>query len=253
MSSVEQWQKEIEEYEKQLFFQSKKKSPSGRQVIDESWTHYMDPIAIQLYQWIQSDFLQSTFQSTLQLEPDDSIAVRNEKQHLLHKELARTRLLALVQGGMSTHSNTALLTHLPLSLYVSKKALDKVGHFYQFTQTGGTAETILSLRLFIYSFLPKQVKYEEWRSLTKDGIACDQNEPMYLGREDMVSEAVVKQLLKQIIRMSLYKQIGHRRVPFKRLLLGAYQASVSYKSMQSLTMDAQCFYKKRWLHRFSEY
>ncbi|MED4130048.1 EcsC family protein [Shouchella miscanthi] len=254
VSSVEQWLAEIDQYEKQLFIQSKKKGrDDGRQPFDEKWTQYTDPIAIQLYQWIQSDFLQqSTFQSMIQLEPDDSIAVRNEKEHLLQKELARTRLLALLQGGMSIHSNMALLTHIPLSLYLSKKALNKVGHFYQFTQTGGTAETILSLRLLLYSFLPKHLKYEEWRSLTNDGIVCDQNEPMYLGKEDMISEAVIKQLLKQIIRMSLYKQVGPKRVPLKRIILGTYQASVSYKSMQSLTLDAQCFYRKRWLHRFSE-
>ncbi|MFS0787503.1 EcsC family protein [Shouchella sp. 1P09AA] len=247
MSELERWQEELRTYENRLKKRAKKERSVHNVDHLEVWTQTVDPFVIQFYEWFQSDRLQPSFQTGVKLETTDTAADRLEKEHLLQKDLARLRLFGLVQGGSSMYSTTTLLTQIPAILYVSRKAIDKISYFYQFQQEGETAEAILSLRLLLYTYLPDYAKYEEWESLKADSSHIDESEPMYLGKEDILSETIVIQMLKQVTRMYMYKHITQKKIPLKRLVLGTYQATLSYRHMQTVTEDAQMFYRKRWL------
>ncbi|MFB4210651.1 EcsC family protein [Shouchella sp. JSM 1781072] len=247
MTELERWQEELHTYERRLKKRAKKERNIHNVDNLERWTQTVDPFMIQFYEWFQADRLQPSVQTGVKLESTDTVADCLEKEQLLHKDLARLRLYGLAQGGTSMYSTTTILTQIPAVLYLTRKAIDKIRYFYQFQEKGETAEAILSLRLFLYTYLPDYAKYEEWESLKVDSAYIDESEPMYVGKEDILSETIVIQMLKQVTRMYMYKHLTEKKFPLKRLVLGTYQATLSYRHMQTVTEDAQMFYRKRWL------
>lgn len=170
----------------------------------------------------------------------------DQLRFITDQHLAKQRLIALAQGGVTGLANPVLLiTDLPTLLAVHLRSIQLVATAYGH-DLRNPSEMILALKLFHVATMPRNVQKFGWESLNEELEAMDE-ETMLFSENQLTSQywfqQPLRQLAKAILIFSLRKKV-YKGVPLLSLALGA---TTNYQLAKQVTEVAHNFYQKRYI------
>ncbi|MBM7838449.1 hypothetical protein JOC54_001705 [Alkalihalobacillus xiaoxiensis] len=246
MNVNQQINQRIKTYEKTLLSDALDYSPLQKKSYEHDWIKSIEPLCMQLNHVLNQEIFLKKNESSVQLHRSDSPTIFQEKEAQLDLELTKLRMITFGQGFLLSKSNKRMSIDLPLQIWACLRAVQRIAHFYGFSSRS-SFEAIYTMRILNYSFLPSKAKLEEWNLLAEEMNDARNNQPLYFGKEDIVSQETGQVLIKQVAKWAIISQINHSKLPGKRFLSGVINAGTTYRQVKTTTIDSRMFYSKRWL------
>lgn len=246
MNTIQQLDKQLKQYEQSLLDQAIHFSPFVKNTHEHHWIKATEPIVLQLNHFMNQESLHRRNEAKVRLHETDSDSVIREKEAQLDLELTKLRVLSFGQGFLLSKSNKRMMVDLPLQLVGSMHAIQRIAHFYGFPPRSAF-ESIYTMRILNYSLLPSDAKLKEWDLLAEEIEDTRNNQALYFGKEDIVSQEMAQVFIKQVAKWAIIRQVNLSKLPGKRVFSGAINAGTTYWQAKKTIVDARMFYTKRWL------
>jgi hypothetical protein len=169
--------------------------------------------------------------------------------HLSNHQVAKHRLLSLVQGGMSG-SGSHLLTGIdvPASVLLQLYSVQRVAMCYGY-DTSEPYELLVALKVFNLTTLSRSSKQENWKELEVEVFGGKRFHPYFFeSNENFLKlkwdQFVFKQLSKVLLLYYVKKKFK-RKLPILGILFGGLS---NYRMTREITEVANNFYRKRNLN-----
>ncbi|PYZ93757.1 ABC transporter substrate-binding protein [Salipaludibacillus keqinensis] len=176
----------------------------------------------------------------------------DQLRFIAHKQLARQRITALGQGGLTGAGGIlAFLADLPLMLAINLRTIQLIAMVYGYDMRK-PFEVMLVLKLFHAISLPKELQGIAWHELFEETLPDHHDLFFYEGKEDVVAQAWIQQPLKQLIKLIIVKFAKKKLiqgVPIVGIIIGA---GMNYRFASQIAESAHIFYQKRWLQEKME-
>ncbi|ADU31486.1 EcsC family protein [Evansella cellulosilytica] len=166
---------------------------------------------------------------------------------LAKKQLARQRLTALAQGGLTGAGGVIFtLSDLPLLLMINLRTVHLIATTYGY-DLRKPYELMLVLKVFHAVSLPRTLRKKAWDQLFEELNLNDEDLFFYEGEEDVLSSGWIQQPMKHIVK--LFFLIFARKkliqgIPIFGILVGS---AFNYRFTNYIAVASHQFYQKRWL------
>lgn len=169
----------------------------------------------------------------------------DQLRFIADQQLAKQRLLALAQGGITGLSNPLVLAgDLPLLLALHLRSIQLVATTYGH-DLREPKEMFIALKLFHVATMPKQLQKQNWEFLNEE-IDSIENDTIYFSDHNQLATSVwlqqpLRQLAKAILIFSLRKKL-YKGIPIFSITLGSV---ANYQLAKQVTEISHQFYQKR--------
>ncbi|KHF39299.1 EcsC family protein [Halalkalibacter okhensis] len=167
--------------------------------------------------------------------------------YLADQLMAKQRLLALGQGGLSGMGGAfLLLSDLPALAVIQLRSLQHLALVYGY-DVRRPVELMNLLKLFYVATIPKSYQANEWDKLINEVEEQDRDHVFYSGDDAIMQDAIFEQLTKQLVKafvITMFKKKLIQGVPLVGMAVGA---GMNYRFSQQVIEVGQHFYQKRRL------
>lgn len=168
--------------------------------------------------------------------------------YLSNQQVAKQRLLSLVQGGISGAGNRLVIgSDVPVSILLQLYSVQRIAMSYGYN-VFEPYELVLTLKVFQMATLPKQFRYQYWEELETEIAGKDMLQSHFFEAEEHFIDSnwdqfLIKQLSKIVILYYFKKKFG-KKLPIVGVVFGALS---NYNLTREITETANYFYQKRWI------
>ncbi|WP_158217572.1 EcsC family protein [Lottiidibacillus patelloidae] len=164
--------------------------------------------------------------------------------YMAEQDVAKQRLLSLVQGGLTGYGGGFTIADLPFTFILNLRAIQNVSISYGY-DINIPSELMISLKVFHASIMPKRMKGEAWNRLWKEVSKVEEDAFFYEGEENFSNINTVTVGALQFLKLLFIRSCRSKdNIPFLSIALGA---GINYKFTKEITEFAQKFYQKRLL------
>ncbi|MCM3759648.1 EcsC family protein [Alkalihalobacillus oceani] len=166
--------------------------------------------------------------------------------YLAEQLMAKQRLLALGQGGLTGMGGIFLLSvDLPAMALIQLRSLQQLAEVYGF-DSRKPVEMVYLLKLLYVATLPKSYQKAEWdKLLTEVGEQAD--DVFYQGDDSIFQKKWLDQLLAQVAKSFMIAMLRKKTVQGVPLVGMAVGAGLNYRFTQQVIEVGQRFYQIRRL------
>jgi hypothetical protein len=224
----------------------------------QKWLEKMDACLIHLHAWLQnSRSYEETKKRVIsharifnpqitEVEELQNLPIE-QLDYLAEQLMAKQRLLAFGQGGLTGMGGTFLLiADLPALAVIQLRSLQHLALVYGY-DVRRPIEMVNLLKLFYVATLPKAYQALEWKKLVEAVEEQDLDHVFYQGDDSILQEASLEQLTNQLAKSFVITMLRKKLiqgVPFVGMAVGA---GMNYRFSQQVIEIGQHFYQKRRL------
>ncbi|SDI78286.1 EcsC family protein [Natribacillus halophilus] len=168
-----------------------------------------------------------------------------ENQFILSQLMAKQRLLAFGQGGVTGFAGPFLLaSDMPLLMAINLRTvqLSALAFGYDLRHP---AEMMIALKVFQVGSSPYFMQYPGWKELETEteNIVGE----FYNGQERVIDEKWLQQPLRQVGKLAMIAMLRKRLIQGVPLVGVAYGAYSNYRLTRQVSEIASAYYEKRYL------
>ncbi|GAA0456151.1 EcsC family protein [Alkalibacillus silvisoli] len=166
--------------------------------------------------------------------------------YLTDQQVARNRVYAFVQGGVSGAGGWLLLgVDLPLMIGLNLRTVQLIGTCYGYNMHN-PIEMLIALKVLHAGALPKRLQYEAWQNLKHD---IDKYDSLMSQEKQLTNKTWIEQPLKNIFKtlaIIMFRKKLFQGVPLISVGIGA---TVNYKTAKDISDFAKRFYQYRFIQK----
>ncbi|MDQ0255027.1 hypothetical protein J2S74_002409 [Evansella vedderi] len=171
----------------------------------------------------------------------------DQLRFIAKKQLARQRLVALGQGGLTGLGGVIFtLSDLPLMLAINLRTVQLMALTYGY-DLRKPYEMMYVLKVFHAISLPHPLQKDAWDQLFDEMKETDEDWIFYEGDDDITSQGWLQQPLNQILKLFIVMFARRKLVQGIPVFGIAAGASFNYQFARHITDASHAFYQKRWL------
>ncbi|MFC0557936.1 EcsC family protein [Halalkalibacter alkalisediminis] len=224
----------------------------------QKWLEKMDACLIHLHAWLQnSRSYEETKKRVISHARifDSHITSIEELQslpleqldYLAEQLMAKQRLLALGQGGLTGMGGTfLLLADLPALAVIQLRSLQHLALVYGY-DVRRPIEMVNMLKLFYVATVPKSYQAAEWDKLVQEVEQQDLDHVFYQGDDAIFQESSLEQLTNQLAKSFVITMLRKKMIQGVPIVGMAVGAGMNYRFSQQVIEIGQRFYQKRRL------
>ena len=180
------------------------------------------------------------------LEDMRSLSI-DQLRFIAKKQLAKQRLTALVQGGITGLGGFLFtLSDLPLMLSINLRTVQLMAMNYGYDMRN-PYEMMLVLKLFHAISLPQPLQEKAWEALMDEAGELNEDAIFYEGEEDITSQAWLQQPLKHIAKLMALYFLRRKTIQAIPVLGIAAGVGINYSFASHIAEASHMFYQKRFL------
>ncbi|GAE34139.1 EcsC family protein [Halalkalibacter akibai] len=224
----------------------------------QKWLEKMDACLIHFHAWLQnSHSYEETKKRVIsharifaphisEVEELQNLPLE-QLDYLAEQLMAKQRLLALGQGGLTGMGGTfLLLADLPALAVIQLRSLQYLALVYGY-DVRRPIEMVNLLKLFYVATLPKAYQAEEWDKLIEEVEQQDRDHVFYEGDDSILKQESLEQLTNQLIKSFVITMLRKKLIQGVPLVGMAVGAGMNYRFSQQVIEIGQRFYQKRRL------
>ncbi|MDT8859393.1 EcsC family protein [Alkalihalobacillus sp. MEB130] len=224
----------------------------------QKWLSVMDACLLHLQAWLQHTRSYDetkrrvisharTFDPTITTIDDLQNLPLEQLDYLAEQLMAKQRLIALGQGGLTGMGGAfLLLSDLPALAVIQLRSLQHLALVYGY-DVRRPVELINMLKLFYVATIPKSHQAREWDKLIAEVEEQDREHVFYSGDDAILQDSIFEQLLKQLAKSFVLTMLRKKMIQGVPLVGMAVGAGMNYRFSQQVIDVGQHFYQKRRL------
>ncbi|MFA9558741.1 EcsC family protein [Evansella sp. AB-rgal1] len=171
----------------------------------------------------------------------------DQLRFIAKKQLARQRLTALAQGGITGIGGLAFfLSDLPFMLAINLRTTQLVALTYGYDMRK-PYEMMLVLKVFHAISLPRSLQGEAWNYLYQEISNIEDDVLFYDGEEDITTQAWMQRPLNNILKLFFLSFARKKLIQGIPVFSIAVGAASNYNFAKEIATSSHYFYQKRWL------
>jgi hypothetical protein len=224
----------------------------------ERWLTAMDTCLLHLHAWLHHSRSYEetkrrvisharTFDPTISTIDDLQSLPLEQLDYLADQLMAKQRLLALGQGGVTGMGGAfLLLSDLPALAVIQLRSLQHLALVYGY-DVRRPVELMNMLKLFYVATIPKSYQANEWDKLLNEVENQERDHVFYSGDDAIMQDAIFEQLTKQLVKSFVITMLKKKLIQGVPLVGMAVGAGLNYRFSQQVIDVGQHFYQKRRL------
>ncbi|WP_332634424.1 EcsC family protein [Halalkalibacter flavus] len=224
----------------------------------ERWLTAMDTCLLHLQAWLHHSRSYEeakrrvisharTFDPTISTIDDLQSLPLEQLDYLADQLMAKQRLLALGQGGLTGMGGAfLLLSDLPALAVIQLRSLQHLALVYGY-DVRRPVELMNMLKLFYVATIPKSYQANEWDKLLSEVENQERDHVFYSGDDAIMQDAIFEQLTKQLVKSFVITMLKKKLIQGVPLVGMAVGAGLNYRFSQQVIDVGQHFYQKRRL------
>ncbi|MCL7747802.1 EcsC family protein [Halalkalibacter alkaliphilus] len=224
----------------------------------ERWLTAMDTCLLHLQAWLHHSRSYEetkrrvisharTFDPTISTIDDLQSLPLEQLDYLADQLMAKQRLLALGQGGLTGMGGAfLLLSDLPALAIIQLRSLQHLALVYGY-DVRRPVELMNMLKLFYVATIPKSYQANEWDKLLNEVENQERDHVFYSGDDAIMQDAIFEQLTKQLVKSFVITMLKKKLIQGVPLVGMAVGAGMNYRFSQQVIDVGQHFYQKRRL------
>ncbi len=224
----------------------------------KKWLEAMDTCLLHLQAWLHHSRSYDetkkrvisharTFDPTVSSIDDLQELPLEQLDYLADQLMAKQRLLALGQGGLTGMGGAfLLLADLPALAVIQLRSLQHLALVYGY-DVRRPVELMNLLKLFYVATTPKTHQANEWDKLLHEVGEQNREHVFYDGDDAILQDSIFEQLTKQIAKSFVIMMLRKKLIQGVPLVGMAVGAGMNYRFSQQVIEVGQHFYQKRRL------
>jgi hypothetical protein len=171
----------------------------------------------------------------------------DQLRFMARKQLAKQRLVALAQGGVTGFGGVLFtLSDLPLLLAINLRTIQRIAMTYGYDMRK-PYEMMFVLKVFHVVTLPRHLQYEAWSQLEHEAGSADEDWIFYDGEDSVVTDAWMQRPLQNVTKLFVLTVLRKKLVQGIPLFSIFTGAAYNYQLTKQVAEAAHQFYQKRHL------
>ncbi|MBU9721124.1 EcsC family protein [Bacillus alkalicola] len=188
------------------------------------------------------------FRSDIYSTEDMQKLTIDQLRFIAKKELAKQRLTALAQGGLTGVGGLAFtLSDLPFMLTINLRTVQLMSMIYGY-DLRRPYEMMMVLKVFHAISLPKALQENAWNQLINEIRSNEEEEWLfYEGDEEVTSKAWMQRPLNHIFKLIMLNFLRKKLIQGIPIISIATGAGLNYQFARHIAESSHMFYQKRFL------
>ncbi|WP_088103822.1 EcsC family protein [Halalkalibacter urbisdiaboli] len=185
------------------------------------------------------------FNPDIETIADLQVLTLEQQEFMAEQLMAKQRLLALGQGGLSGMGGAFLFAmDLPAVVAINIRSIQQLALVYGY-DLNQPVEMIFALKLFHVATLPKAFQAEAWEQLFEEVDMHEHNDMFYQGKDDIIEVEWLQRVVRQVGKNVVIAMLRKKLIQGVPLIGMAFGATMNYRFSQQVIEVAHMFYQKR--------